>query len=301
MLWQTAWEAISARIVGLVEAGRVIEGVADQSVTRRSLHPYTDDVFKTLREFDNAHRSVLPSNAASCLRKFMETWEQYYSTALPGGENTFVLFIRERLAVLAAFRSEFTYYISDFSAVAKRLSERAFIHLQSCINADSSTKQRWIDAFKGKGEPACEKLGAAHLLLHGIWAFKAHADAPGERTDLVLGEPTQSPFDLATVAKVADALILTEWKCVKTYRELERKRSQAYEQANRYGQGALAGIELANYRYLIMVSEQYFSMPEDICDVGITYHAINIAVNPDSPSKAARSMRRQTKPTSVNN
>src|SRR3989442_569356 len=35
------------------------------------------------------------------------------------------------------------------------------------------------------GVPACESLGACHLLAHSVWAFKTSAE--GERTDLVLG------------------------------------------------------------------------------------------------------------------
>jgi hypothetical protein len=296
MLWQTEWTSISARIFGLVEAGQLIGGVDEHSIARRALRPYTDDVFHTLEQFHHAYRAVLPGGAASRLNEFLASWQQHYSQPIGTEEKALLLLVRARLAVLASFRTEFTYHISDFSTVAKRLSERAFIHLQSCINADPSTKQRWREAFNDK-ETACEKLGAAHLLLHGIWAFKAHSDGPSGRTDLVLGETTQEVFNTGKVAEVADALVLTEWKRVSVPGELKRKHCEAYTQAKRYGQGVLAGIELANYRYLIMVSDDYLPMPENIDDAGITYHAVNIAVNPQNPSEEAR-RRPSRKPAS---
>jgi hypothetical protein len=48
-----------------------------------------------------------------------------------------------------------------------------------------------------------EKLGAAHLLLHGIWAFKV--SATGERTDLVPGEKLEIT---PQVEAASEALVL---------------------------------------------------------------------------------------------
>ncbi len=60
------------------------------------------------------------------------------------------------------------------------------------------------------GETACEKLGALHLLSHGILAFKAYA--PGERTDLILGDRLVIDDDLIAGT---EGIVLTEWKRVK--------------------------------------------------------------------------------------
>src|SRR5208283_5429640 len=78
------------------------------------------------------------------------------------------------LTALAAFQSEFNYIIADTQFIARRITERAFIHLQRCIIVDKEVRQKWIDAFNTR-EPECEKLGALHLLHHGVWAFKADA------------------------------------------------------------------------------------------------------------------------------
>ena len=91
-----------------------------------------------------------------------------------------------------------------------------------------------------KGETHCEMLGAAHLLSHGIWGFKA--SAKGERTDLILGEPLT---DLSEVESTAEALVLTEWKVVRKSNELQDKAEEALEQAKRYACGVLV---VSNWR-----------------------------------------------------
>jgi hypothetical protein len=88
------------------------------------------------------------------------------------------------LLKLDLFRAEFDHLLLDTEAVGRSIVRRAFAHLQRSIVADSDFRQKWQKAFGGN-ETGCEKLGACHLLLHGIWAFKAYAE--GERTDLVLG------------------------------------------------------------------------------------------------------------------
>ena len=132
----------------------------------------------------------------------------------------------------------------------RRIVERAFIHLQRSIVVDPSVKKLWTEAYDG-GEVRCEGLGAVHLLLHGIWAFKA--SATGERTDLVLGQPLT---DLSQAEASAEALVLTEWKVIRNSKELDTKAEQAYRQASAYVKGVLAGFELAECRYLVLVSKR---------------------------------------------
>jgi hypothetical protein len=180
--------------------------------------------------------------------------------------------VQARLCILVSFQAELTYYLSDFSAVAKRLSERAFLHLQRSIIADPSVKQRWRDAFE-KGEVDCEKLGGVHLLLHGIWAFKVHT--PEERTDLVFQEPIS---DLIEVEQTAEALVLTEWKVVKNVSERQKKAEEAHKQAARYGRSVLGGIELKQYRYLVLVSEDRLPETPDFQDGDIIYRHIKPTV-----------------------
>jgi hypothetical protein len=180
---------------------------------------------------------------------------------------------------LAALRSAVDYHLRDFTFLARRITERAFIHLQRTIVADPATRGRWREAFEA-GETACEKLGAVHLLLHGVWAFKAYS--PGERTDLILGEPIS---DLAQVEAAAEALVLTEWKRIKPSDDAESVAQAARQQASRYAAGSLSGIELATYRYVVLVSRPRVQTPSDVEESGTVYRHINIAVDPSPPSR----------------
>jgi hypothetical protein len=87
--------------------------------------------------------------------------------------------------------------------------------------------------FGGRGV-ACEKLGAVHLLLHGIWAFKVNA--AGKRTELVFQEPVS---DGGAGPQYADGLVLTEWKLAPDGAAKHFKNARS--QARRYAQGSLAG------------------------------------------------------------
>jgi len=161
----------------------------------------------------------------------------------------------------------------------QRITERAFIHLQRSIVVDPSTGLRWQEAYHS-GEVNCEKLGGIHLLLHGIWGFKA--SGTGERTDLVLGQPL---IDLSEVEASADALVLTEWKVVRSRNKTETKAKQAYQQASAYVVGVFGGLELAEFRYLVLVSEDVLDRLPDLHEGSVTYRHINIAVSPKTPSK----------------
>jgi hypothetical protein len=68
---------------------------------------------------------------------------------------------------------------------------------------------------------------------------------------------------------------------------LPRKIAEAKTQTQSYRAGSLAGIELQEYRYLVMVSSKALPMPADDVEDGITFRHIGIAVDPDSPSVAA--------------
>jgi hypothetical protein len=59
----------------------------------------------------------------------------------------------------------------------------------------------------------------------------------------------------------------------------------AFVQAERYGQGVLAGIELTGYRYLVLVSTKRVAIPGDRQAGPVRYRHVNIAVDPDTPSR----------------
>ncbi len=170
--------------------------------------------------------------------------------------------------------------MSDQQALIRRVSERAFLHLQRSIVADPEIQRKWEKAFHEDGEVGCEKLGAAHLLLHGVWAFKA--DGAHGRTDLIFGEPVES---YGGQLHLAEGLVLTEWKKATEPRHIDSIFGKARQQAEQYVGGVLGGTELAGYRYLIVVSKDWRANPPDQLHQGIVYKHINLAWAPKTPSK----------------
>jgi hypothetical protein len=85
-------------------------------------------------------------------------------------------------------------------------------------------------------------------------------------------------------------LVLTEWKLVDAQSAMERF-GQARIQADLYKDGPLVGSELTAYRFLVGVSladVPRASLPEDLTVAGVVYRHINIAIEPQLPSKRAR-------------
>jgi hypothetical protein len=278
--WLSDARALDQRIRGLVEAGeffvRTLAVNAEDSyrVSDRYLSPEAGRIFEEVVAFRDRYHAVLPPAAIDAIDRFIGLAKPL----MTGSDVKSLVGLKARLAPLAAFRAELAYHLSDRTAVAHRLSERAFQHLQRSIVADVPVRDRWQHAFE-EGETACEKLGATHLLSHGLWAFKA--SGAGEATDLVFAER----IDPATVESAAEALVLTEWKVVRRPAETIRQAEQAHMQAARYGRGVLGGLELHAYRYLVLVSRDFIRCPEDFTEDGVRYRHVNIAVAPGSPSK----------------
>lgn len=157
--------------------------------------------------------------------------------------------------------------------------------LQRILAVDEDIKAKWSKAF-AKGEVACEKLGSIHLLSQGIFAFKV--DASGARTDLVFNEPPDGPL----LSRAVEGLVLTEWKKAASA-DAAPKFAEAETQAELYREGPLAGLELARFRYLVVVSEKQLpTVPADTTNAkGVIYRHINIAIDPEVPSKIAAKKR----------
>lgn len=192
MNWLIDWQALSARIKGLLDAGsffyKALHNSSEdsRSVKKKVLLESAEKIFLNLKEFSDNYKSVLPRMALDSLNSFLDKPEMREPTffkpqglLVPGN-------VQFALTSLATFQSEFEYLISDRQFIARRITERAFIHLQRSIVVDDEVRSKWIKAFEIH-ETKCEKLGALHLLLHGVWAFKA--DATGGKTDLILNEP----------------------------------------------------------------------------------------------------------------
>jgi hypothetical protein len=284
MSWLTEWKAISAQIQGLFEVSRFYFETLGQaqkdaaSVGFRELVPHIKMILATLEKFKDNHKESIPPGAAESLDAVLNKRIPKYEKEVPEVQG--IRYVQVMVTVLVSFRTEFQYHLSDTAAVARRLSERAFRHLQWSIVADSEFRRKWIEAFE-KGEPACERLGAVHLLLHGIWAFKVNTE--GEKTDLVFNDPI---LQSTPIERTAEALVLTEWKRVLSPNKTATMAGKAREQAARYTVGALGGVELAGCRFIVLVSEETLKLPEDRLENGLVYRHVNIAVDPKPPSKS---------------
>lgn len=286
MTYAEAWKNVAARIVGLMKAGELhasyLKVRASDSYGRsKRLQQQCEGVLDSLSAFKDAHQATMPASAMTCVKEFIERTQGLIRDASGSGDSR-----EERvwaaLVMLGALETEMTFLLTDQQEAIRAHADRAFEHLQRVIVVDSDARAKWRAAF-GEGETACERLGAVHLLGHGIWAFKAHAE--GERTDLVYQEPIA---DFAKVQRSATGLVLTEWKRAVTQDDTLAAFEEARRQAARYAKGALAGIELAGYRYAVVVSAQHAQVPVDLRDGSITYRHVNIAADPMPPSKPGR-------------
>jgi hypothetical protein len=282
--WRDEWSALSQRIRGLSKTGSLLALLLqgrDHGGTKEISHQ-SKEIFVQLQEFKEGF--TLPQTATAPLKRWLDTHRDLFLLPRPGENDQQVRArVAAMLPLLAALESEVTYHLADGQELVRRRSERAFVHLQRLIAADPEVRERWKKAFE-KSEVRCGQLGAAHLLLHGIWAFKA--DAAGARTDLVFQEPLTSD-SLSEVERAAEGLALTEWK-VASSSEAKRKFKEARDQAALYAEEALAGFELTSYRYAVVVTKRRLSPPPDTNEGGITYRHINVAVDPATPSTDAR-------------
>lgn len=280
MSWRSEWIALSIRVNGLLEAGKFFLATNSKDtfgVLKNVLNPQAQAIFGDIKLFFESYSRAIPPQSENCLSSFIGNNHEIFC----GNSQMDFQEFHYRVTALASFCSEFEYHISDRSANIMRQSERAFCHLQRTIVADETVKEKWRKAFD-VGEIACEKLGSIHLLSHGIWCFKVNGE--GERTDLVFQEPIAN---INEVEAVAEALVLTEWKIAKGPSSVKEKIREAVDQARRYSKGVLAGVELSNYIYIVIVTENVYEMPPDEEINGSRYKCINLAVNPQPPSKGS--------------
>jgi hypothetical protein len=274
MNYREEWLAITARISSLAAA-------ASKNLNSASWRYFRDQclgILTIIEEFKNTFGLVLPPASIAAIDRIL-----VHRVGLSERDQILEMMIQRTLQALAelqAFESELTYLLTDRQQKIRSITERAFQHLRRLIVADSEMQRKWNSAFEQK-EVACERLGGAHLLWHGIFAFKAQG--PSAQTDLILGEPVSEG-----VAGYAEGLVLTEWKVAVNEKEAITKLSQARSQAEQYAGGLLAGIELRSHRYLVIVTDKGIELPPDITMGTITYRHVNIPVRPAVASIAAR-------------
>jgi hypothetical protein len=280
------WTVLANRIRGLMQAAELharyltVRATDGYGRTKR-LREQCERVVTALKTYQHDFGPLVPEHARAALSQTITTCESLVIDT-DGTSEAREERVWATLVQIASFEAEMTFLLSDTQFEICALTELAFEHLQRSIVVDNQVRQNWVDAFT-QGEVACEKLGAVHLLLHGIWAFKI--DAKGERTDLAYQEPLNERSRLGDVAR---GLVLTEWKLATSGEQIEASFAAARAQAQIYSVSALGGLELSQYRYAIVVSQKRHLDISDTVQIGSTiYRHINIAVDPDVPSRTA--------------
>src|SRR5712692_3457363 len=289
--WKSSWDAWCERLDRVVDVAKFYGAVdvmhGHHVFAKETLIPDAKELFEALVAFEAESRESLPIEVRNRLSKFIEKGRSIfgeYGTGVGPHEAALLL------GTLGGIRSATAYYLRDPSLSARNDVERALVHLQRLIVASEHARDEWRCAFD-RGELEAEKLGAVHLLQHGIWAFKADA-ITGGRTDLVLGHPLKEE----EVQRSGSALVLTEWKRITDCDDPARKAHEAQVEAEKYSSGPLLGFELASTRYVILVSRGHLLPVPTLPATGpADYQVRNIAVEPESPSKVARKAVRKRK------
>lgn len=280
-----SWFAVSGFIKGLQEAGELYARFMgyhneDNYGAGKYLREQCEIAVQSLENFRRDFDGSLPKQAADRIDGFLGS---RLASAVKDA-STEHRSARGALVGLAAIEAQITFILHGRQEQIKARSERAFLLLQRTLAVDSDVSGRWKEAYK-KGEVACERLGSLVLLSQGIYAFKV--DAMGARTDLVFSEPPNE----SVLFRSVEGIVLTEWKVADAANAVARFK-EARSQADLYRDGPLAGIELTGYRYLVVVSQNALSkaiIPDDETSAsGITYRHVNVVVEPEVPSKAAK-------------
>lgn len=282
MDWRSDWLALHNRIEGVEKSFDLylhslkVSNEDPYGVRKKVFRPAFHSIAGAIRHFRAVHAKSLPSTAVEGIDRFLSDHGKMIENLELDNYGHLVACV----TALSGFRGELRFLLTDRSASLLRQTERAIAHLQRTLVADPPAQAKWREAYTS-GEIACERLGAVHLLLHGIWAFKT--SAAGERTDLIYGEPVREDSIAA-----AEGLVLTEWKLVRMTSEVDSKLSEAEAQAALYSAGILGGLELADSRFIIAVSLDRLPMPADEVRAGVVYRRRNIAVAASTPSVTAR-------------
>lgn len=283
MTYAEDWAALSSRIAGLKSAAELMatfRQVKDSSDGRDTLalRRHVLAVLAAANDFHKRHWQTIPPAARECVIRLIETDEMHIK-AEATSQSSRETNLRSSIVLLVAFEAEMTHALADRQSRILARLERAFSHLRRSIVADRDIQQKWLGAFD-TGEVACEKLGAAHLFAHGIWAFKA--DAAGARTDLIYQETIKGD---EVEARAVEGLVLTEWKIARSQSEAAAKAQAARAQTKAYAAGGLGGIELNGTRFIVLVTERSASV-SDVSEGGIAYRHLNIPVRPEPPSRS---------------
>jgi hypothetical protein len=230
------WRSLAARIRSLTNAGLLYAQFQTSSTTDtfgagKHLGKQCQNVLGAIGSFAQSYAKTLPTEASAALKGFLEGDQAKVIRDAGAAREA-----RTALVMLAAIESEISYLLADQQEFIRARSERAFLHLQQLLAVDEDVRAKWKAAYETR-ETACEKLGAVHLLWHGIFAFKVNAN--GASTDLIFGDLVEPSFEQRGV----EGLVLTEWKLVKSAQTAQKCFDEARIEADLYKQGPLVGSE----------------------------------------------------------
>src|SRR4051794_37122832 len=89
----------------------------------------SQETFRGLEAFLKAYQDSLPVQASLALKAFVDRARGYFQ-ADAENVNATLYSVQLRLMALASIQAELSYKVADFEASARRISERAFSHLQ---------------------------------------------------------------------------------------------------------------------------------------------------------------------------
>ena len=270
MTWISRWKNISTQITQIQEVSRSYFdsinsfGVDHYGIGGSSLIPAARDIFAEVVDMKRSF-PMIPSEVNTIIAKLEKNFSSHHKfTGIPG--------VGGAMVHLGIFNSEMNYYLKNNEIIVKDKVKLAFLHLQRTLIVDADVRKKWMMAFK-EGEASLEKLGANHLLSHGLWAFNS-CEATLKK-DLILGTAIRAD----EVQAVGACLVLTEWKKINA-ENVSEKSKQALSDARRHSEEPIAGSELKYEKYLIMVSENLLGAPASIIEDGIRYVFVNLAINP---------------------
>jgi hypothetical protein len=269
MTWVSRWKNISGRILQLQEVSKAYFdsinsfGVDHYGIGGTSIIPAAKDLSLEIIDLKRSF-TRLPPKISALITKLEKNFSGHKFTGIPG--------VGGAMVILGVFNAEMNFYLKDHEIVTKEKVRLAFHHLQRSLVADQELHRKWMLAFQ-ESDTLIERLGAVHLLSHGIWGFKVQER--GERSDLV----HQHPIKIDDVEAIGAVLAMTEWTRVNAENLTEKSRA-LQAKAKTYSGHDLPGTELRTERYLVLVSETPLTIPRPANDGEVEFVYINLALNP---------------------
>lgn len=311
-MWDVEWKELSRRLDRWCATAEAVvprlewmeRANIQETVQKGAARALGDEALAIFRRIDEKLAPEVPDDLREKLDEVKHRLKPLMDAVMRDvGDQDELHVVSSRWAFLMALRAPLDEALPTTEEPRRRRVERAFLHLNRTLTLDEDAQRRWQKAFtqnkpRETTEPRCEKLGALHLLSHGIYSFKA--EAISGRTDLVLTDPILDDEELRLTPDVlsVEALVLTEWKLVRDDDDPAIKALQGWSQAEQYARMELADIALRRHRYVVLVSMRGLLQPiGDESHSGVTTHYVNVVIGPLSPSAQAQRVSRSTRST----